>query len=265
MRAFIITAMVMLYSGFSFGEEVSSASFVGDWKVIHVRTDSFTSIKVGTYADDPRYVGRKINISDNKISGFLDVDFQCKYTAENAAAESFDSLLLKTTGERYSDPKIPGAKDFGFNFSGDENVTPVFIKCNEGTFGPKGYKVPNWVTLLNNGQLVTNWIDGSFLVLQRISANEKVSPGFDCKKSSDPTEIAICNNSDLSSWDNSVKTAYEMAISSLSKTDSNSKYSIAKLKSEQLSWIKERNNCNSNISCIKKSMQDRVDALEAIF
>ena len=265
MKVIIIAAIAMLYSGFSFSEEIPSANFIGDWKVIHVRTDSFTSIKVGTYADDPRYVGRKINISDSKISGFLDVDFQCKYTAENAVAESFDSLLLKTTGERYSDPKIPGTKDFGFNFSGDENVTPVFIKCNEGTFGPKGYKVPNWVTLLNNGQLVTNWIDGSFLVLQRISANEKVSPGFNCKKSSGPTEIAICNNSDLSSWDNSVKTAYEMAIGSLSKTDSNSKSSIAKLKSEQLSWIKERNNCDSNVSCIKKSMQDRVDVLEAAF
>ena len=77
---------------------------------------------------------------------------------------------------------------------------------------------------------------------------------FDCTKASTPLEKTICGNSKLSDLDEKLAEAYKIARANSQDP--------AKLKLEQIEWIKEARNCQSDASCIERSYNKRLSELD---
>jgi len=82
------------------------------------------------------------------------------------------------------------------------------------------------------------------------------SPSFDCCKATTASEKAICSDSDLAELDKKLAETYSEIISN---ANSDTKENIQQA---QKGWLKERNNCSSDIQCLKKSYNSRILVLE---
>ncbi|MDS4059234.1 MAG: hypothetical protein RKP73_11775 [Candidatus Contendobacter sp.] len=77
---------------------------------------------------------------------------------------------------------------------------------------------------------------------------------FNCSEAKTASEVAVCNNSDLSRMDKELALLYQSHIN-----DYKNDPSIAnKLRGTQRSWLVERNRCGSNVSCLRVRYQERI-------
>ena len=81
-------------------------------------------------------------------------------------------------------------------------------------------------------------------------------PSFYCAKATTKTKRAICDHSELSNLDTQLARIYSQLRKSLSKSDS--KW----LKKQQRVWLKRRNTCSNNVSCLLQTYEDRIVELE---
>ncbi|MGZ3688916.1 MAG: lysozyme inhibitor LprI family protein [Bdellovibrionota bacterium] len=79
--------------------------------------------------------------------------------------------------------------------------------------------------------------------------------GFDCTKASAPAETAICGNAELKKLDADLNDRFTEATG---KSDFDAR---SKLKLDQRAWLKERNACGKDVSCLKRSISARIAAL----
>ncbi|WNL30496.1 lysozyme inhibitor LprI family protein [Aliarcobacter cryaerophilus] len=86
-----------------------------------------------------------------------------------------------------------------------------------------------------------------------VFANVVFGASFNCSKASNKIEVMICSDAELSALDDNLSKIYKQV---LNETD-NKEY----IKSEQMKWIKTRNNCNT-IDCLKKYYEDRIFKLK---
>jgi len=84
-----------------------------------------------------------------------------------------------------------------------------------------------------------------------------VKPSFDCAKAKTPTERAICGNSELSHADARLSRIYSRLRQSLSKSN------FKRLRNKQRAWLKQRNYCSDDFSCLFQSYEQRIIDLEA--
>ncbi|GGD20127.1 hypothetical protein GCM10011513_17020 [Franconibacter daqui] len=248
-------------SGASYASALTSNvnQFDGQWRVVSVRIDAFATTHTAITVDDPHYVGRKMVLNKDVISGNLDETVNCSavhYEAQGKTA--LDNLLQQTSGKRYSEPLLPKAKDFGLDA---QTVTPVSVTCQSGKFGPDGEHIGNWIALLSSDTLITNWYDNSYLIMKRIKPTDTFSPSFPCDANLNQTEKTICDNDELAAWDKSVDKAFKTALWQQQAIMPDDKAALRKIKSEQTAWLKKRNQCQNNTGCIARAMKDRVDTL----
>ena len=90
------------------------------------------------------------------------------------------------------------------------------------------------------------------LVLLAFLGNASAA-SFDCTKATTPQEKAVCGSTTLSALDEKLADAYKNA-----RTASQDP---AKLKSEQVEWIKEARKCQSDTSCIERLYTARINEL----
>ena len=79
------------------------------------------------------------------------------------------------------------------------------------------------------------------------------SASFDCSKAKLPAEIVICNDSEISKLDEEIVKAYEAVIK---KGGSN------ELKESQRIWLRKRNDCGTDASCLKRLYVARISELK---
>jgi uncharacterized protein len=72
---------------------------------------------------------------------------------------------------------------------------------------------------------------------------------FDCSRAKLPTEVTICSNLEISMLDEEMAHTYLLALK---------KEGGDKLKIEQRAWIKKRNNCGVDVSCLKSLYNARI-------
>lgn len=77
---------------------------------------------------------------------------------------------------------------------------------------------------------------------------------FSCQGILSPTELAICDSPALAGFDRSVAAAYKR---SLRRRTDNREDVIA----EQRNWLKTRDSCKMEASCLEDRMRERIDAL----
>ncbi|MDH2912902.1 lysozyme inhibitor LprI family protein [Kosakonia sp. HypNH10] len=265
MRVSLLSAIVMITAGMGLTTVAQAGvpeTLKGDWRVVSGEPDNLATVVVNTKVDDPRYVGRVINFSNNAVTGELDGAVNCQQPAYTSASPmTLNEAIAKTSGMRNFAPKTPVAKDFGLKASGDEKITPILLKCQKGYLGPNGVSMDNWVALLSKDTLVMNWDDNSYFVLNRVKPGEKVSPGFSCSGNLNATEKTICSDNELASWDRSVSEAFRVRLLQQKETDPSDTKTLADIKSAQRTWLGKRNQCKSDANCLKKSMKERVEAL----
>ena len=92
---------------------------------------------------------------------------------------------------------------------------------------------------------------GTFLRALLITILTQIVPldaaSFDCSKATTETEIAICNDPELSALDERMSNAYLKARGSNLGEH---------FKQHQLNWIKTRDLCFSNAECLKNSYEE---------
>lgn len=79
--------------------------------------------------------------------------------------------------------------------------------------------------------------------------SDKVSPSFDCHKAGTASEHAICNSPELSRLDRKMVQLY--------RKKPKSKY----LKETQRAWLKRRNKCAADVTCLTRAYQERITEL----
>jgi uncharacterized protein YecT (DUF1311 family) len=80
-------------------------------------------------------------------------------------------------------------------------------------------------------------------------------PSFDCRAASAPAEIAICGDAGLSDLDNQLSQLYSTTITSTPVAAARA------IKTAQVRWLRARNSCGYDKSCIANSYQVRIQQL----
>ena len=81
------------------------------------------------------------------------------------------------------------------------------------------------------------------------------SQSFNCRYAKSPVEIAICQNNELSILDEGMASLYSIISNSIPR---NRAYA---LKSEQIAFLKERDSCGYDFTCIRSSYNMRINEL----
>ncbi|HIE4192092.1 MULTISPECIES: lysozyme inhibitor LprI family protein [Burkholderia] len=90
----------------------------------------------------------------------------------------------------------------------------------------------------------------ALLMLLPVAAH---AAGFDCAKAASPTEKTICANPALSKLDGELSTAWKRALAQGGDT--------AALKQAQLKWLKQRDQCGGDASCLRDRYRERLASL----
>ncbi|MCK1480121.1 DUF1311 domain-containing protein [Bradyrhizobium sp. 197] len=80
---------------------------------------------------------------------------------------------------------------------------------------------------------------------------------FDCKTNRKPDEVAICNDSTLSSLDSELAAIYVRLRASFAPEQASA------LRETQLSWLRSRRACGNDRGCLVGLYRDRIDSLNA--
>ncbi|GGK24513.1 Protein of unknown function [Pseudomonas koreensis] len=85
---------------------------------------------------------------------------------------------------------------------------------------------------------------------------QAMATGMDCAKAASAVENAICADKGLYELDAQMATAYNKLMKSTSDTK-------AELKSAQRLWLKTRNQCAEEVSCLNQRYRERLESLQA--
>jgi uncharacterized protein len=95
----------------------------------------------------------------------------------------------------------------------------------------------------------------ALLSLAGITAAEAATPSFSCAGRKSATERAICGSARLASLDRRMSRQYWDLYNALARSDQRA------LRSDQRTWLANRNACNGDAGCIEVEYLDRINQL----
>ncbi len=255
---FLISSVLLSFSTYAAEKNVNastSSTIDGLWQVTQVNIDNETTRTLNYQLNDPRLLGRVINISTKSIENNLPEKDVC--TAPTLSIER--STLNQFIGKSMGGDKSISAKNYALKENGQAEVSLFKIACHSGSFGPSDNGVGSSFAALNPQKMLVNWYDGSLLQLERLPKAPKPAASFDCAKSKSIVEKTICSDFNLSAYDKSVSQAWLLAKKQA--TDAGDKKLAASLNSTQKSWLLQRDKCRDDKDCLADTMQKRIDEL----
>jgi hypothetical protein len=231
---------------------VSPSDLQGSWEVRQVAVDHRDQPHWAYYPDDPRLLGRELDITASAIS-LGDGSRVC--TAPVLSSEATIPLQgffgqQFSRPEHFGTPTAPTLQDFGIE-PADSSVTPLRLACTPDASPWNGA----WLVLLPSGELLTNFDNSGYvLVLRRLDKRSPAKASFDCATAGSAPEQAICASPGLARYHLSVAAAYRRALD-LAGDDA------GRLRQQQVEWLKARNTCAADAACLKRFMQKRVEQL----
>jgi len=88
--------------------------------------------------------------------------------------------------------------------------------------------------------------------------------GSFCAQPGNDAERMICANSELSGLDAQLNSEFSMAVSNItSEANGGTKADVERFRQAQRSWLRQRDGCGSDYSCLKSTYQSRLRALRA--
>ncbi len=117
-----------------------------------------------------------------------------------------------------------------------------------------------WLMPLPNGRLAFRLEYNEVAILARVTPETKPKASFDCAKASNDAEKTICRSVELAAYDASVAEVYRFAMEYYNLVDTG-KAEALKLKQTQKEWLKKRNSCKADETCLMERMAERVDQI----
>jgi uncharacterized protein YecT (DUF1311 family) len=235
----------------------SPANLVGMWEVTNVLVDTGATRTLNYRLGDPRLKGRVLNIASDRLTFNTPEDKLCTNPSVTLKTITAASLIKESMASRGLSPHTSTPKDYELPLSENAAVQAEWVSCKGGRFGPTG---KTWIVVMPDGQLAVRWFDSTILLLSRLNASKAPRASFDCAKAAVQAEQTICGSVALAAFDRSVSESYADALKEY--RDARDEDGLKKLQAEQKAWILKRNACASDPTCLEKSMQDRLDALE---
>jgi uncharacterized protein len=79
---------------------------------------------------------------------------------------------------------------------------------------------------------------------------------FDCRDARRADEVAICENPDLAELDMQMSRIYFSSLNRLNIRDRD------QLRHEQIEWLGDRQDCGSDVDCLRRIYRERINELE---
>jgi len=224
----------------------------GSWEVIQVAVDHRDQPHWAYFPDDPRLLGRTLNIGATGIA----LDDGARACGQPLLSRLAAGRLQAFIGQRFprpaqfATPTAPTLHDFGLDLA-DTRIVPIQIACTPAASPWNGA----WLVPLPAGRLLTNADNSGYvLVLRRRESGDAIRASFACTRARTAAELAICASPQLAGYDRSVAAAYRRAAGLAGDA-------AAALRQQQGDWLKHRNACGADAGCLIRSMRARVDQL----
>lgn len=233
----------------------ASKALIGVWDVAYVGVDARDQAHWFYRKDDPRLLGRELVITAQSLT-INDGSQPCLNPNWTMKSTSWKELIGKSfeRSQSHGISTQPTPDDFGIKKSNDQRVDVYWPSCEKN----KNKRVPapwNETWFAYDGKTLTMKVSTTALLsLRKRSVTEKPKSSFPCDKAQNPAERQICKSISLSALDRSVSSAWHIAMNKHQKN-------LSKLRTEQAAWLKERDACGEDASCLEREMLERVDAL----
>lgn len=264
---FLITTMLLVATCAVCQAASLPDSLLGRWQVAEVHINTYASWKNNYGWNDPQLRGRIFTFTNALLSNDTADGSNCETPQATVTNVSLmrlmDGSLAHASGDD-SDPEThPSPAAYRLKMDPNEAVKAISIRCREGVWEDdlgtgKGVEGA-WMFLTQSGQLVLRWRDETILILDRLPPDAKPQPSFDCAKASSAAEKAICSSIQLASFDRSVSWSYKVAYDDTKQNGDN----LSPLVSSQQAWLRKRNACGGDASCLLTTMRQRLDELSA--
>jgi uncharacterized protein YecT (DUF1311 family) len=230
----------------------SPAPLQGRWEVVQVAVDHGDQPHWLYFPDDPRLLGRQLDIG----SGGIRLDDDSRPCLKPAMSTLPVGSLQHFIGVRYPRPAAfgtparPTLADFGLELA-DAPAAPLQVGCTPDDSPWNGA----WFVTLSADRLLTNYDNSGYvLVLRRRGERDPVRASFTCAKARGATEQAICGSVMLAGYDRSVAAAYRFALQRAGDE-------AGTIRQAQRDWIAARDACGTDVACLGESMRERVEQL----
>jgi uncharacterized protein YecT (DUF1311 family) len=187
----------------------------------------------------------------------------CREPVATVREMNSKSLFAQSFGSRLSIPQYVTPDDFGLDFSVKASFPVISVMCQgwawNGGVGADGGLQGSWIAMQSPNVALIHWYDDTLLVLKKIPVRSVPTPSFNCKFATLLAERTICSSFELAGLDLSVSAAYRGALTQIDLSD-NVTFKRALIRS-QTQWIKNRDNCGTNDSCLANAMSKRLQEL----
>ena len=232
--------------------------WLGEWAVVQVAVDLADQPHWRYEPDDPRLMGRILKIG---LNGYVSFNFGREDCNQLKWLEDSPSTLQLLIRRGFSIPSLSGSarnvllRDFNLGISDRKFMVFRVLCSDEGNArNGKHYWADGWFVGINKNMLLIAYGGDTILRLVRQQAEQPYLATNSCDNPKNITEQVICNSLPLAGFDRSVKMAFHRSLKRRSQEQT-------LLQTEQNEWIKQRNQCQVDISCLEESMRDRIDML----
>lgn len=246
-----LAVSTLLLAGPALARSAPPAGMAGTWDVLHVAVDGQDTIHQHYYQDDPRLMPGILVIDGDRVK--LDPgEMTCKKPPWTPHPITWRKLIARAfprppVGGRSPRPTL---EDFDLKLSPTAQTTAYSICLEPKTHFP----TDTWIAPGGPDTLLLRYDPQILLVLQRRPATARPTPSFDCKRTTNPTELTICGSFSLAALDRGVA----LALKQLSEEFPDR---ARDLQQSQAQWVSERNACGTNTKCIDDSLQKRISDL----
>lgn len=246
-------------------------ALIGTWQVTEVHTDQGDTRPTDYKYNIHKFLGRVFVFTTKSLmtNAPEPEDKRCDDPKVIVHRTTAGKVVGTSIASRPFFPVQPTPKDFQLPLSENTPVEVLSLLCKDGLFAKNlGGALDSdvgingaWLIVLNVEKLALRWNDETILILNRLQENAKPVASFDCNKASTPVEKTICESVALAAYDQSVSQTYKF-VTEYYLTKKNTSPQIAELKKSQKQWLTQRNTCAFDITCLEKSMGDRIEEMD---
>ncbi len=233
------------------------AQWLGDWQISSVHVDGETSRRLHYQHDDPRLVGRRVQVRPTEITFGTPEHDRCR--EPSVRRETLEAQALIASNLPGSTARSPAG--FGLPVPDSARLNVAWISCSAGSAGPEGTPAAaasDW-WFQAGAKLYLRGYDGTILALSSVREGARAQPSFDCAKAQSPTEQALCGSPELAAYDQSIATAFASRLQFLAEIED--REGAEKLRVAQRAWRKTRDACGTRSDCLTREMEARLEVL----
>ncbi|MDE2280273.1 MAG: hypothetical protein KGK04_11910 [Xanthomonadaceae bacterium] len=238
------------------------AQLLGRWQVAEVQVNRASERRLDYQYNDPRLRWRIFDFSAAQLINDTPEGYPCIVPQVTETRMQLGKLISGSlAGVEERGDATP--EDYGLATKPDTVVDVVSIHCGSGPWqgglglvntGVQG----SWLYIDADGSMVLRWYGETLLILRHLPEDAKPQASFDCARAATPTERTICGSLQLAAFDRSVASAYRDAYDQFT-SDRASVDPLARL---QRRWLRQRDACGADATCLLKSMKRQIDALD---